>query len=267
MIRKNAIRQNGARLLLPGLLLFVITRCLGAAEQAETGEAIFDRACASCHGAGGVGGRGPSLRGQLRNGNQAADIRGVILNGLPGTGMPKFHFDDDELRVLVPYIQSLSRGGELQGNSQNTGDKTAGRRIYESSGCSTCHKIGTEGSAVGPNLTRVGASRSYEYLKTSILDPSSDIPENYQTVTIVTRDGKRIQGLRVNEDSFTIQLRLRDQSFASFDKQAIAEETVEKASMMPPYKLNNKDLQDVLAYLSSLVGSADSGTQSKEERR
>jgi putative heme-binding domain-containing protein len=240
---------------------------LGAAEPAETGEAIFDRACGSCHGAGGVGGRGPSLRGQLRNGNQAADIRGVILNGLPGTGMPKFHFDEDELRVLVPYIQSLSRGGELQGSPQNTGDKTAGRRIYGSSGCSNCHKIETEGNAVGPNLTRVGAARSYEYLKTSILDPSSDVPEHYQTVTIVTRGGKRIQGLRVNEDSFTIQLRLRDQSFASFDKQAIAEEIVEKASLMPPYKFNNQDLQDLLAYLSSLAGHTDGGMRSEEEKR
>jgi len=71
----------------------------------------------------------------------------------------------------------------------------------------------------------------------------------------------------VNEDSFTIQLRLRDQSFASFDKQAIAEETVEKASLMPPYKLNNKDLQTCLLISAAwpVPRKAACGTKKKDD--
>jgi cytochrome c oxidase cbb3-type subunit 3 len=105
------------------------------------------------------------------------------------------------------------------------------------------------------------------YLKASILTPSSDIPEKYQTVTIVTRNGKRVQGLRMNEDSFTVQLRLLDQSFASFDKEEIAQETVEKSSLMPPYKFDDRDLNDLLAYLSSLAGNAEGAAEIGEEGR
>lgn len=235
------------------------------AEETPNGEAIFDGNCASCHGTGGAGGRGPSLRGQLRNGNQSSDIKNVIVNGLPGTGMPRFHFDEDELRAIVPYVQSLSRGAASMPHPG--GDKAEGKRIYDSHGCSGCHKIGIEGSALGPNLTRVGAARSYEYLKTSILNPSADVPESYQAITIMTLDGKRYRGVRANEDSFTIQLRLPDQRFASFDKQAIQKEVVEKESLMPAYKLGDSDLKNLLAYLSGLVGSSNTAAGIKEERR
>jgi putative heme-binding domain-containing protein len=205
------------------------------------------------------------LQGQLRNGNQGADIKKVILNGLPGTGMPKFHFGEDDLRALVPYVQSLSHGSASAPHL--VGDKAEGQRLYDSHGCSGCHKIGSEGSAFGPNLTRIGAARSYEYLKTSILDPSSDVPENYQGIIIVTRDGKRYQGVRVNEDSFTIQLRLPDQSFASFDKLTIDREIAEKASPMPAYKFDGRDLNNLLAYLSSLGGPSNTAAATKEERK
>jgi len=229
------------------------------------GEAIFGQNCAGCHGTAGAGGRGPSLKGQLRNGNEAPDIQKVISEGLPGTGMPKFNFEPDELQALVTYVQSLSRAGASKPHP--VGDKVAGKRIYESHGCSGCHKIGSEGSAFGPDLTRIGAARSYDYLKASIVDPSADVPETYQGVTVVAQNGKRYRGVRVNEDSFTIQLRLPDQSFASFDKQTLKQETVEKQSPMPAYKLNQQDLTNLLEYLSSLVGASETGAAPRVQQK
>ena len=57
---------------------------------------------------------------------------------------------------------------------------------------------------------------------------------------MIAHDGKRYRGVRVNEDSFTLQLRLPDQSFASFDKQTLKQETMEKQSPMPAYKLDDR---------------------------
>jgi cytochrome c oxidase cbb3-type subunit 3 len=230
------------------------------AEEPVTGEALFNQSCASCHGQEGAGGRGPSLRGQLRNGNLASDIKKVVLNGLPGTGMPRFHFGQNELLMLVPYVQSLSRKSP---SPHPAGNKTEGERIYKAQGCSGCHKIGSEGTAFGPNLTRVGAARSYQYLKASLLNPSADIPDSYAGLTIVDHNGKRYRGVRVNEDSFTIQLRLPNQQFLSFDKQAIKEEVEEKESLMPPYHLDNSDLTNLLAYLSGLVGPSPTAAGTK----
>jgi putative heme-binding domain-containing protein len=232
------------------------------ADEPLTGEALFNQSCASCHGPEGAGGRGPSLRRQLRNGNLTSDIKKVILNGLPGTGMPKFHFGESELLILVPYVQSLSR---ISASPHPAGDKAGGERIYKAQGCPSCHKIGSVGTAFGPNLTRVGAARSYEYLKASLLNPSSDIPDSYAGVTIVDHDGKRYRGVRVNEDSFTIQLRLPNQKFLSFDKQAIEQEVIEKESLMPPYQFDNRDLTNLLAYLSELVGPSPTAAGTREE--
>jgi putative heme-binding domain-containing protein len=235
------------------------------AKERPDGEAIFNQSCAGCHGMEGAGGRGPSLRGQLRHGNQKSDIANVVSNGLPGTGMPKFGFEKEDLNALVSYVQSLSRASANKPHP--AGDIAAGKRIYETHSCSGCHKIGSEGSAFGPNLTRIGAARSYDYLKTSVVNPSADVPENYQGITIVARDGKRYSGVRVNEDSFTVQLRLPNQQFMSFDKQNIQEEIPEKESPMPAYRLNATDLDNLLAYLSSLAGSPDESTGTTEEPR
>jgi putative heme-binding domain-containing protein len=263
---KHQIRTRKGRLV-AGLALSIAPFTLPAAEPLAEGQAQFDRACASCHGAGGTGGRGPSLRKQLAHGNQASDIRAVVVNGLPGTGMPKFHFDPDELKPLVLYVQSLSRGGGSDTASEHGGDSLNGRRVYERSGCAGCHKIAGEGSAFGPNLTRIGSARSYDYLKTSVLNPSADVPEEFGAVTVITRDGQSVTGVRVNEDSFTIQLRLPDQSFVSFDKQALQQETPQTASLMPPYQGNEQDLKDLLAYLASLSGDTAGEVRPEVDRR
>jgi cytochrome c oxidase cbb3-type subunit III len=249
-------------------VLFLLALAVSAGLRAQdmaTGEAIFNSNCAICHGADGRGARGPNLRGSLRNGDQDADIEAVIRNGLTGTAMPKFTFEDDELTSVVLYIQSWRRGSAPR--SKPEGDPGAGQHVYASQGCARCHEIRNEGSTLGPSLTRIGASRSYDYLKTSIVDPSADIPNEYRTIRIVTQNGKQYRGVWVNEDSFTIQIRLPDESYISFDKQAIKEEVREPKSMMPAYHLSDADLRNLLAYLSSLVGEADQTSEQQRDRR
>lgn len=254
--------RTASRLVLASSLLLLTEADHLSAEDTPdkatlaSGEATFNSSCAGCHGAEAAGGRGPSLRGPLRVGTDDSDIRNTIVKGIPETGMPKFDFEEDELRPLVEYIQALRHLHDSLPHPE--GDQAKGKLIYENNGCAGCHKIGAHGSAFGPNLTRIGAARSYDYLKTSILNPSADVPESYQAITVVTRDGKRYRGVRMNEDSFTVQLRLPDQNFRSFDKQAIAREVAGSESPMPAYKFSGRELDDLLAYLSSL--DASSGT-------
>jgi putative heme-binding domain-containing protein len=257
-------RGDLSRFLLASFLLLALPAAPLHAETKPDGQSTFDSSCAGCHGSAGMGGRGPSLKGQLRVGNDAADIKKTILNGIPGTGMPKFDFEDDELQALVAYVRSLH---SVNSSAPHPGDKQEGKLIYDRSGCSGCHKIGNDGNAFGPNLTRIGAERSYEYLKTSILNPSADVPETYQTLIVRTQDGKEYRGLRVNEDSFTLQLRLPDQTFRSFDKRDIVQEKAETESAMPPYQFNERDLANLLAYLSDLRQEPGVNSESDEERK
>jgi cytochrome c oxidase cbb3-type subunit III len=76
-------------------------------------------------------------------------------------------------------------------------------------------------------------------------------------VSIVENNGREVRGVRINEDSFTIQVRDASGQLHSFKKTNL--EKVEKQSgrsLMPSYKdrLNAAELEDLVAYLVSLGG-------------
>src|SRR5579864_332661 len=238
--------------------------CQSEADLAD-GKATFRSNCAYCHGLTGAGGRGPALNsGRLMHGSTAPDIKSVVSNGVPGTSMPAFEFEKDELDRLVAYILTLS--GSAGKAAPVAGDPIKGRQIYQRSGCASCHRIGMEGSVFGPELTRIGAGRSAEYIRESLLNPSADIPDDYNGVTVVTRDGKRITGIRINEDTFSVQLRDASQNFRMFQKEEVKQVTHETKSLMPAYSsLDKDDLQNLLAYLDSLRGDLNAGAGVKKK--
>ena len=122
-----------------------------------------------------------------------------------------------------------------------------------------------QGSIFGPELTRIGASRSIEYLRESIVKPSADIPETFQGVTAVQKDGKRVRGIRLNEDTFSLQVRDPSQKVRMFDKGELREVVNETESLMPPYsKMAAVDLDNLVAYLASLRAPVDSSATVKK---
>src|SRR5947209_1903100 len=207
-----------------------------------------------------TGGRGPNLvSAPLSHGETDDSIKRVIRIGVPGTTMPAFSdFTPEELSQIVDYIRSLNKGGVRQ--QHVSGNAALGRQVYDKSGCAGCHRIGDQGSIFGPDLNRIGAARSVEYIRASIVNPSEDIPEAFEGVTVVTRQGQKIQGIRINEDTFTLQLRDTNQMIRMFLKEELRSVTYEKKSMMPAYNsLSESDLQNLVAYLVTLRGRAESG--------
>lgn len=228
----------------------------------EVGKAIFRSNCAFCHGLTGTGGRGPNLAaGRFANGQADDTLKNIIRNGVPGTTMPSFEsMEKDELDNLVLYIHELGSSGAR--SEPVAGNAKLGREVYLRNGCSGCHRIGEEGSIYGPDLSRVGVGRPTAYIRESIVDPSKDIPEEYQGVTVVLPDGARVSGVRINEDTFTVQLRDAGQRFRMFDKSRLKEVIHETKSLMPAYtSLSKEDLTNLLAYLDTLRGNVSSGAQ------
>jgi cytochrome c oxidase cbb3-type subunit 3 len=220
------------------------------------GRAVFRSNCAFCHGLTGTGGRGPNLAAsRFATGGSDTAFKNIVRNGVPGTTMPAFDtMEADELDNLTLFLRELGAAGVK--NEPVAGDPKLGRQVYQRNGCGTCHRTGEEGSIFGPDLSRIGGGRPTAYIRESIVDPSKDIPEEYQGVTVVTGDGKRISGIRVNEDTFTVQLRDRQQHFRMFDKNQMKDVIHETKSLMPAYAgLSSEDLTNLLAYLDTLRGS------------
>lgn len=247
-----------------GLILPVFLTAQTNEAGIDQGKAVFRSNCAFCHGLTAQGGRGPSLvLSALLRGASDSAITDIIQHGVAGTTMPAFTFEKDDLENLVRFLRMVGGAGQTQAKIE--GDPAAGRTVYARSGCSNCHRIEEEGSIFGPELTRVGAGRSLEYLRESIVDPSADIADNYGGVTVVTKEGKRVSGVRINEDTFSVQIRKLDQTFGFFDKSEIQEVIHESKSMMPAYQhLSETDLKNLLAYLQTLRGPHATGAQANK---
>ncbi len=155
-----------------------------------------------------------------------------------------------EVWRVAGYVRSLSRVEA----AKLTGDASRGRELYRAKGCAGCHIVRGEGGASGPELTEIGARRSAAYLREALVEPAASLPEGFLVVSVTTRAGRNLRGVRVNEDSFTIQLRDDENRFHSFRKNELKNLKKEfGVSTMPSYKtLAAAELDDLIAYLASL---------------
>jgi putative heme-binding domain-containing protein len=219
------------------------------------GSRLYDAQCTTCHGANGDGVGGVDLRsGKFRNAVTDQDLMRVITTGIQGTGMQAFKFDPSEIAGIVAYIRNMN---SFDRGSVKAGDAARGRAVVEGKGgCVICHRIGTQGSRVAPDLSDVGAARSAGSLLRSLTDPTSQMMPINRPVRVVTRDGKTISGRRLNEDTYTVQLIDDQERLVSLVKADLREYTILTVSPMPSYRdrLTEGEIADVVAYLLSLKG-------------
>jgi cytochrome c oxidase cbb3-type subunit 3 len=241
---------------------------VGAQSNADIdgGRQLFQGMCVECHGAGGAGGDAPSLnRPRLNHAPDDNALASVIANGIPNTAMPRIRrFTESELNQLVAYVRSVGKIAQ----DRVPGDPKRGAALYKNLACSSCHIVAGEGATLGPDLSDIGFLRGAAYLREAVVAPDSSLPKGtlsvlsrgyaeYLPMRIVTRQGREIRGIRINEDAFTIQVRdaagmfysLRKSDLELLDKQA-------GQSLMPSFasQLTAPELTDLVAYLVSLRG-------------
>ena len=52
--------------------------------------------------------------------------------------------------------------------------------LLTAGGCLACHKVGTEGGAIGPDLTSVGARLSADQIRIAIMEPNADTTAGFE---------------------------------------------------------------------------------------
>ena len=230
---------------------------LTEADLAE-GENIFKVHCARCHGIAGQGGEGSNLvRSKLKYATDDQALIDLLDEGIPGTGMPAIWTLDEQQRTQVAaYVRTL---GQLEAEEM-PGDPGRGEDIYQSSGgCPACHIIAGHGIGIGPELTHVGDQRGLDYLRQSLTDPAATQSQtmgyqNYLTVRVKSLQTE-VEGLRINEDEFTVQVRDMSGTIHSFRKDELTQfEKVFTHSLMPEYSaaLSDDDMNDLISYMMSL---------------
>ncbi len=102
--------------------------------------------------------------------------------------------DPDRQRVIDSLLPITER----------TGDVERGKAAYLEV-CAKCHKHGTEGTDIGPDLTGMAVHSKSELL-VHILDPSRSVEGNFRLYTVVQSDGAVIEGMLTSESRTAIEI-------------------------------------------------------------
>jgi putative heme-binding domain-containing protein len=226
---------------------------VGNAESIRSGMTLYRVRCADCHGLDARGYRGPDLVAALAGGMADEKLFQTIRKGVPGTEMPPSRAPDDELLMLIAYLRKT---GTVTAPARPIGNVENGARLFAAN-CTSCHRVDGRGGRLGPDLTRIGVARSHAALVREIRTPSEWVAPQYETVTVVLKDGTRVRGTKKNEDVFTIQIMDVRERIQGYVKANLQEVIYEKNSLMPAYgtgQLSESDLSDLVGYLSTLRG-------------
>lgn len=137
------------------------------------------------------------------------------------------------------------------------GNPVKGKELYLNTkllACATCHKMEGVGGSVGPDLSRLWDTMTVEKILESIVDPSKEIKEGFQTYRLTTADSKVYMGLKVKDDAKEVVIRDangRDYRVAKEDVEALAPS---KLSLMPDNvvsQISYEQFIDLLAFLKS----------------
>jgi cytochrome c oxidase cbb3-type subunit 3 len=236
---------------------------------ADRGERLFQTDCSSCHGPRGEGGVGPPLAvPRLGRARDSAALLKLIEHGIEGTEMPAARRTSREIAALAAWVGKLS----ARPAEKVPGDAGAGGRLYlGKGGCPTCHVIAGHGGGLGPDLTDIGLRRGASHLRAALVQPEASVPrsfspyradvslsQNFLQVRVVTAAGVELTGVRVNEDTFSIQLREASNRVHSFWKAELRQLQKDWGrSPMPSYAaaFSPAELDDLVAFLVAQRGA------------
>jgi PQQ-dependent dehydrogenase (methanol/ethanol family) len=227
---------------------------------AVAGRRLYTQACQACHGGNAAGSeRGPALStGSFKHGSKDGELFLNIRNGITGTKMPAFgKLEVAQVWQIVSYLRSLNG---IKSNEVVSGNPKNGETLFfGKAACASCHEVNGRGSIVAPDLSAAAAMPAEAILK-KLQDPS-DVQRRRRgprvgSITVTTKSGETITGLRRNEDSFTLMLTDLSGKLHIFDKASLTNRIDKETSVMPSdfaTRFSASELQDIVAYLKTLT--------------
>ena len=167
----------------------------------------------------------------------------------PKPELPKLAENDSKFTIeqILNYLDTNPRG-------QN-GDVSRGKQIYAKALCIKCHKFGTEGQGIGPDLTTLRKRFQKKEIAEAVLFPSQVVSDQYRSVTVVTAEGLVQTGmLAAQQGQDAVVLWLNNGERLEIKKDDIDEQKPSNVSLMPPglFKdLTLEEIADLFAYLET----------------
>lgn len=131
-------------------------------------------------------------------------------------------------------------------------DIAHGRQVFTTY-CTTCHKHGTVGAEIGPDLTAIHQKFDRPTLLDAIINPSASLVFGYEPWLLTTKKGESLYGFVVS-DGATVVLKDAGGTQRAIRKDQIVSRKQLTNSLMPnptAMGLNEADLADLAGYLLS----------------
>lgn len=166
--------------------------------------------------------------------------------------------------VVAPALRELAAEDDSRRRKLETlpalisakGRVAEGAKVFAAAkgACITCHRIGSVGNLVGPNLSTIGQIRTERDLLESILFPNETLARDYEVRAIDTTDGQSLMAIirRTSSDAIVVvdgggqEITLPRAKIASMQSLPV--------SLMPAgldHALSEEELIDLIAYLRS----------------
>jgi putative heme-binding domain-containing protein len=134
------------------------------------------------------------------------------------------------------------------------GDPARGRAVLDKAACLSCHRLGHEGRAFGPDLAGVGLRLTAEQLVESLVAPSKTIAPAYTAHSFDLHDGTTQLGFVTARSPASVTLRTPTGDLVTLDPATVRQETALPISLMPEgllAALTAQEAADLLALLAA----------------
>ena len=222
-------------------------------EAIEAGSRVYTQQCALCHGPQGDSIDGINLSiGQFRSVQSDEDLLRVIREGAAEGRMPAFNLREEEINGVVAYIRA---GFDTDGVAVRIGDPLRGKQLFEGKGgCADCHRVRGVGPRTAPDLSTIGAIRTPASLQRNMIDPATALWPINRSVRLVTRNEEIIEGRRLNEDTYTVQVIDTEERLRSLRKADLVSFEISNEPSKQPTTMSSNEVADVIGYLLTLRG-------------
>ncbi|MDW3649797.1 MAG: HEAT repeat domain-containing protein [Bacteroidia bacterium] len=151
----------------------------------------------------------------------------------------------------------LAKRSAFLASVEKEGNASKGAQIYKRPSllCSTCHKLNGQGGKLGPDLSTLGTFSPTSGILESLLNPSDNIKQGYETVVLTRKDGTTVSGTLQRRSDTGAVIMDANNKIINVPNEEIAKLFISPISMMPAgltNSLSEEELRDLLKYLSQL---------------
>jgi putative heme-binding domain-containing protein len=176
--------------------------------------------------------------------------------------------DADRYAFLKAVPKKLDLDSFRDFARKNPGDGVRGQKLFmdlKGVACVKCHSVAGQGGKVGPDLAGIALRYKREDLMTSVLEPSKQIANGYETHVVTTANGNVITGVFKGDDGEAITLMDADGKEHRILKKDIDEKRISPVSTMPNGLSDGMTLQDFADLIAYLEARREEVVPRKEE--